>query len=109
MLHYGAHSSHLREAVADLALYLANGVVDWMSIRTLMANRLIALDKCPEVHPTGVGECSRRVPGHVMGLVTGWEAQSACGAEQCSLELRELFTLCLPSIVIILMMDGVSC
>ena len=49
-----------------------------------MANRLIALDKCPGVHPIGVGECSCRVPGHVMGLVTGcnWEAQSACGAEQ---------------------------
>ena len=27
----GAHSSRLREAVADLALYLANGVVDWKS------------------------------------------------------------------------------
>ena len=82
MLHYGAHSSCLREAVADLTLYLANGVVDWMSIRALMANRLIALDKCPGVHPIGVGECLRCVLGSVMRLVNGWEAQSACGAEQ---------------------------
>ena len=78
LLHYGAHSFCLREAVADLALYLANGVVNWMSIRALMANKLIALDKCPGVHPIGVGECLRRVfLVVVMGLVTGWEAQSA--------------------------------
>ena len=47
-----------------------------------MANRLIALDKCPGVCSIGVGECLRCVLDHVMGLVTDWEAQSACGAEQ---------------------------
>ena len=76
-----------------------------------MANRLIALDKCPGVCPVGVSECLWHVLGHVMGLVTGWEAQSACGAEQlaCGMQLRELFMLCLPFIVIILMIDGISC
>ena len=34
------------------------------------------------MRPIGVGECLRHVLGRVMGLVTGWEAQSACGAEQ---------------------------
>ena len=82
LLHYGAHSSRLREAVADVALCLSNGIVDWMRIRALMANRLIALDKCLGVRPIGVGECLRRILGRVLGLVTGWEAQSACGAEQ---------------------------
>ena len=71
LLYYGADSSNLRKAVTNLALYLSNGVVDWMSIRALMANRLVALDKCPGVCPIGVGECLRRVLGHVMGLVTG--------------------------------------
>ena len=47
LFHYGAHSSQLREAVADLAMYLASGIADWTDIRALMANGLIALDKCP--------------------------------------------------------------
>jgi len=38
-LHYGVHSSHLREAVADLAFTLAICLVGWKSIRALMVNR----------------------------------------------------------------------
>ena len=82
LLHYGAHSSKPREAVADLAMHLANGTVDWIDIRALMANRLIALDKCPGVRPIGIGECLRRILGRALALVTGWEAQSACGVDQ---------------------------
>ena len=48
----------------------------------LMANRLIALDKCPRVYPIGIGEYPCCVLGHVLVLVTGWEAQSSCGVDQ---------------------------
>ena len=57
-----------------LAMHLANGIVNWTDIRALMVNRLIALNKCPEVCPIGIGECLCGVLGCVLALVTGWKA-----------------------------------
>ena len=72
----------MREAVVDLAMHLANGIVDWTDIRALMANTFTVLDKCPGVRPTGIRERLHCVLGHVLALVTGWETQSACGVDQ---------------------------
>ena len=49
LLRFGSLSSTLRDAVAELVRYLANGIVEWAQIRALMSSRLIALDKCPGV------------------------------------------------------------
>ena len=48
-LRFGSSSSTLRDAVAELVRYLANGIVEWAQIRALMSIRLIALDKYPGV------------------------------------------------------------
>ena len=48
----------------------------------MKANRLIALNNCPGVWLIGIGEGLRLVLGCVLALVTGWEAQSACGMDQ---------------------------
>ena len=54
-----------------------------------MANRLIALDKCPGVRPVGVGEIWRRLLAKCVLVVAGGEAKEACGSEQLCAGLEE--------------------
>ena len=47
-----------------------------------MANRLIALDKCPGVRPVGIGEIWRRIFAKCVIVFAGGEAKEECGDEQ---------------------------
>ena len=67
ILHYGAHSSCLCDAVVSLARRLLITITPCDSIRALVANHLIALDKCPSVCPIGFGET-------LAGLLVKWYA-----------------------------------
>ena len=47
--------------MGKLAEWMANGICPWASLRALLANRLVALDKCPGVRMVGIGEAMRQM------------------------------------------------
>jgi hypothetical protein len=75
-------SSTLCNAVATVARRLATEYVDPIGLEALLANRGIAIDKCPGLRPVGVGEIVRRVIGKAVMSVTGVKVQEAVGALQ---------------------------
>ena len=82
LLWFGTHSSRLRDAVAALARQLLNSIVPWDDINALVANRLIALDKCPGVRPMGIGETLWSVIGKAVCYATRVDVELACGSDQ---------------------------
>ena len=53
-----------------------------------MANRLMALDKCPGVRPVGIGEIWRRLFSKCVLKEAGAEATEACGSDQLCAGLK---------------------
>ena len=76
------YNSRLCDAVAALACKLLNSIVPWDNISALVANCLIALDKCPGVCPIGNGESLRCVVGKAVCYVTIGDVVLACGSDQ---------------------------
>ena len=54
----------------------------WNDISALVANRLIALDKCPGVHPIGIGGTLRCVVGKAVCYATRVDVELAYGSDQ---------------------------
>ena len=82
---YKDSSSSLCNAVALLTRRLTTECVDPTGLEALLANRDIAINKCPGLRPVGVGEMVRRISGKAVMTVTGEKVQKAVGALQlCS-------------------------
>ena len=54
-------SNSLCQSLAAVARRPCHSLVDPQGLAPLLACRLIALDKCPGVHPIGIGETVRRI------------------------------------------------
>ena len=79
---YKDSSASLCNAVALLARRLATEHVDPSGLEALLANRGIAIDKCPGLRPVGVGEIARRIIGKAIMSVSGEKVQEAVGSLQ---------------------------
>jgi hypothetical protein len=79
---YKDASSTLANALASVARRLTTEFVDPQGLEALLANRGIAIDKCPGLRPVGVGEMARRIIGKSVMAVTGAKVQEAVGSLQ---------------------------
>ena len=75
-------SASLCTALASVAKRLVTEYVDPRGLEALLANRGIAIDKCPGLRPVGVGEMARRIIGKAVMEVTGKKVQESVGALQ---------------------------
>ena len=65
--------------MAKFAMWLANTSPDWAVYQAIMANCMVAFDKCPGVHPLGIGEILRRLIAKMVIEACGGEVRLNCG------------------------------
>ena len=75
-------SSELCSAVALVARYICTKIVNPAGLAPLTASWLVALNKCPEVHPIGIGETCRRIMAKAILRILGPDIQEAAGSAQ---------------------------
>ena len=81
-------SKDLREEIATLARKLATEIIDPSTIDSLIACRLIPLNKIPGVRPIGIGEVLRRIIGKAIGWTLKTDIQESAGPLQTSTGLK---------------------
>ena len=85
LLRYRHISKQLLKAIYTLMNWIANNIVPFKAIRALVANRLVALDKCPGVRPVGIGEILRRLCVKCLLQACGDDVTDIWGKDQlCS-------------------------
>ena len=75
-------SNTLWQSMAAVARWLCYSFVYPQGIAPSLASRLIALNKCPGVHPIGIGETARRIISKAILVVTRRDIQDAAGSIQ---------------------------
>ena len=65
--------------ISDLADWMANSSPPWEAYGSLMACRLIALDKPPGVHPVGIWETLFRTIANLVMRAAGDQTKIVCG------------------------------
>ena len=61
---------------------ICNEYLDPSDLAPLVGRRLIALDKCPGVHPVGIGEVVRRIVCKAIASVLSKDILDAVGSQQ---------------------------
>ena len=85
---YKKEGKDLHDQIAILARKLAKQIIDPISIKSLIACRLIPLNKNPGVRPIGIGEILRRIIGKTIGWVLKSDIQETHGPLQTSTGLK---------------------
>ena len=82
---FKASSSSLCHSLANVAKRLCTTYVDPKAVYPLLANRLIALDKCPGVRSIGIGDIARRIIAKVaLTVVKDYILDAAGGLQMCA-------------------------
>ena len=81
-LSFKTASNRLCTAIAAMARRLCTEMVDPLCLQSVLANRLIPLDKCPGIRPIGIGEALRRIVCKSVMRVVKLDVQQAAGPLQ---------------------------
>ena len=61
---------------------MANDIPSWAATCALLANRLMALDKCPDIRSIGIDEIWRWLLAKCILKIAGTEAKDTCSNVQ---------------------------